>query len=56
MLKKLNFDNTIKKIENISNDVAVIMRNRLIIAIFLIVDGITFICNPAEKFRIFTIS
>lgn len=46
MLKKLNFDNTIKKIENISNDIAVIMRNRLIIAIFLIVDGITFICNP----------
>lgn len=45
MLKNLNFDSTIKKVENISNDFDVIMRNRLIIAIFLIVDGITFVFN-----------
>ena len=45
MLKKLNFDSTMKKVENISNKVDVIMRNRLIIAIFLIVDGITFVFN-----------
>lgn len=45
MLKKMNFDSTMKKVENISNKVDVIMRNRLIIAIFLIVDGITFIFN-----------
>lgn len=43
---KINFDNTIKKAENISNKVDVIMRNKLIIAIFLIVDGITFLMNP----------
>ena len=46
MVKKLNFDNTIKKAEGISNKVNVIMRNKLIIAIFLIVDGIIFIFNP----------
>lgn len=44
--KKLDFDNTVKKVENISNTVDIIMRNRLIIAFFLIVDGITFILNP----------
>lgn len=46
MFKKLNFDGTMKKVENISNKADVIMRNKLIIAIFLIVDGITFIMNP----------
>lgn len=46
MLKKLNFDSAIKKVENITNKADVIMRNKLIIAIFLIVDGITFILNP----------
>ena len=46
MSKKPDFDNTIKKVEGISNKVDIIMRNRLIIAIFLIVDGITFILNP----------
>ena len=46
MLKKINFDDTIKKAEDISDKVNIIMRNRLIIAIFLIVDGITFIMNP----------
>lgn len=49
MAKKLNFDNTIKKVENISNKVDIIMKNRLIIAIFLIVDGITFILNPSAS-------
>ena len=46
MVKKLNFDDTIKKVEGVSNKINVIMRNKLIIAIFLIVDGITFIMNP----------
>lgn len=46
MPKKSNFDNTIKKVENISNKVEIIMRNRLIIAFFLIVDGVTFLLNP----------
>ena len=44
--KKLDFDKTIKKVENVSNKVDIIMRNRLIIAFFLIVDGITFLLNP----------
>ena len=44
--KKLNYDKTIKKVENISNKVDIIMQNRLIIAFFLIVDGITFMLNP----------
>lgn len=35
-----------KKVEGISNKVDVIMRNRLIIAFFLVVDGVTFILNP----------
>ncbi|MBQ6410118.1 DUF308 domain-containing protein [Candidatus Saccharibacteria bacterium] len=46
MSKKLNFDNTVKKVEGVSSKVEIIMRNRLIIAFFLIVDGITFILNP----------
>lgn len=46
MQKKLYFDSKIKKLENVSNKVDIIMRNRLIIAILLIVDGITFIFNP----------
>lgn len=46
MLKKLNFDNTIKKVETVSDKINIIMRNRLIIAIFLIIDGITFMLNP----------
>ena len=46
MFKKLNFDSTMQKVEGISNKVDVIMRNKLIIAIFLIVDGITLIFNP----------
>jgi len=43
--KKLDLDSTIKKVEGVSNKVDIIMRNRLIIAFFLIVDGITFILN-----------
>ncbi|MBR2726050.1 hypothetical protein IKE87_02175 [Candidatus Saccharibacteria bacterium] len=46
MAKKVDFDKTIKKVEGISNKVDIIMRNRLIIAFFLIVDGITFLLNP----------
>ena len=46
MPKKPNLDKTIKKVENLSNTVDIIMRNRLIVAIFLIVDGITFMLNP----------
>ena len=46
MPKKINSDSTMKKVEDVSNTVNIIMRNRLIIAIFLIVDGITFILNP----------
>lgn len=44
--KKQNIDQVIKKAESISNTVDIIMRNRLIIAFFLIVDGVTFILNP----------
>ena len=46
MAKKVDFDETIKKVEGITNKVDIIMRNRLIIAFFLIVDGITFLLNP----------
>lgn len=44
--KKFDFDKTIKKVENISSKIDIIMRNGLVIAFFLIVDGITFILNP----------
>jgi len=46
MAKKINFDNAAKKMEGISDKINILMRNKLIIAIFLIVDGITFILNP----------
>lgn len=46
MSKKLDFDKTIEKVESVSNKINVIMQNKLIIAIFLIVDGVTFILNP----------
>ena len=45
-IKKLDYDKTIKKVENISSKIDIIMRNRLIIAFFLIVDGVTFMLNP----------
>lgn len=44
--KQPNLDRTLKKVEGISNKVNAIMRNRLIIAILLIVDGVTFLLNP----------
>ena len=46
MAKKVNFDNTVKKMEGLSDKINILMRNKLIIAIFLIVDGITFVLNP----------
>ena len=46
MSRKLSFDSAVKKIESITNKVDIIMRNGLVIAFFLIVDGITFILNP----------
>lgn len=46
MAKKINLEEAAKKVEGISNTVDLIMRNRLIIAIFLIVDGVTFLLNP----------
>ena len=44
--KKIDFDNAVEKVEGISNTVDIIMRNKLIIAILLITDGVTFILNP----------
>lgn len=46
MSKKSKFDKIIKKIEKISSKVDIIMRNRLIVAFFLILDGVTFLLNP----------
>lgn len=46
MKVKMDFNKVRNKIENIANKVDIIMRNRLIIAIFLIVDGINFILKP----------
>lgn len=46
MVKKPNLDNTVKKVEDLSGKINIIVQNKLIIAIFLIVDGITFILNP----------
>lgn len=45
-MKKINFDGIAKRVEDVSNILGTIAKNRLIIAIFLIVDGITFILNP----------
>lgn len=49
--KTINFDEAKVKIEDMSNKVNIIMRNRLIIAILLIVDGINFILNPNGSMR-----
>ena len=46
MAKKINFDKAAKKVEGIANTIDIIMRNRVIIAFFLVVDGITFLLNP----------
>lgn len=45
-MKKLDFNKVTDKIENTANKIDIIMRNRLVIAILLIVDGISFILNP----------
>ena len=49
--KIINFDEAKIKIEDMSNKINIIMRNRLIIAILLIVDGINFILNPNGSMR-----
>lgn len=46
MPKKIDFDKAAKKVEGIANTIDIIMRNRIIIAFFLVVDGITFLLNP----------
>lgn len=46
MAKKIDLNKAAKKVETLSKTIEVIMRNRLIIAFFLIVDGITFLLNP----------
>ncbi|MDO4526520.1 MAG: hypothetical protein Q4B87_00280 [Candidatus Saccharibacteria bacterium] len=46
MAKKIDLEKAAEKVEGISNTVDLIMRNRLIIAVFLIVDGVTFLLNP----------
>lgn len=46
MAKKIDFDKAAKKVEGIANTIDIIMRNRVIIAFFLVVDGITFLLNP----------
>ncbi|MBR2709638.1 hypothetical protein IKE72_00995 [Candidatus Saccharibacteria bacterium] len=40
------FDRAIKKAEKLTGTIEIIMRNRLIIAFFLIIDGVTFLLNP----------
>jgi len=46
MSKKSNSDKLAKKLEVILSKVDIVMRNGLIIALFLIIDGINFILNP----------
>lgn len=46
MGKKINYDKVLKKIESVTKTIEIIMRNRLIIALLLIIDGITIILNP----------
>jgi uncharacterized membrane protein HdeD (DUF308 family) len=46
MGKKINYDKVLKKIEKATKIIEIIMRNRLIIALLLIIDGITIILNP----------
>ena len=49
MAKKMNFDNTMKKVENTAGKVDIIMKNKLIIALFLIVEGVSILLNPAAS-------
>ncbi len=46
MSKKSNSDKLAKKLEVILSKVDIVMRNGLIVALFLIIDGINFILNP----------
>ena len=49
--KKLDLEKTAEKAEGIINNVTAIMQSGLIIAFFLIIDGITFILNPENTLR-----
>ena len=40
MVKKINIHKILKKVENATKIIEIIMRNRLIIALLLIIDGI----------------
>lgn len=46
MRKKITLEKLFKKIEKFAEKAKVLMQNRLVIAIFLIVDGITIVFNP----------
>lgn len=48
-MKNKYFNGVIEKIENTTKKIDVIMRNRLIIASFLIIDGVNFILNPTRS-------
>ena len=49
--KKLDLEKAAKKAEGVVNNVTAIMQSGLIIALFLIIDGITFILNPENTLR-----
>lgn len=49
--KKKSKNTLLEKTEIISNKIDVIMRNRLIIAVLLIIDGINFIVHPNNSMR-----
>ena len=49
--KKLDLEKAAKKAEGVVNNVTAIMQSGLIIAFFLIIDGITFILNPENTLR-----
>lgn len=43
---KIDFEKISSKVEDTANKIDIIMKNRLIIAVFLIIDGISFILSP----------
>lgn len=49
--KKLDLEKAAKKAEGVVNNVTAIMQSGLIIAFFLIIDGVTFILNPENTLR-----
>ena len=49
--KKLDLEKAAEKAEGVVNNVTAIMQSGLIIAFFLIIDGITFILNPENTLR-----